>query len=78
MDNKIYSHNEMRKDIYDDDYWFFESGKIIYHHDKHETDAGREDVVTADKIPEARKKRILNDCPEELKEKIKVILYPNE
>lgn len=77
-DKEIHRSFKMKKGMFDDDYYFYESGKIVHFYDKSQKQANIEVEVTADEIPDNRKIEILEKCPEELKERIKEMLYPNQ
>jgi hypothetical protein len=58
----------------DNDYTFFEDGKIRHNYDQHANKLGLEAWITPRKIAEADKEKILKACPQELKAKIGAIL----
>lgn len=67
----------MKKGILDNDYAFYEDGTIIHEHDKSMyrlEDMNLETEVSADSIRDDIKLKILEQCPDELKEKISNIL----
>lgn len=67
----------MKKGILDNDYAFYEDGTIIHEYDKsmyRSKDMNIETEVSADSIQDDIKLKIMERCPEELKEKISNIL----
>lgn len=58
----------------DNDYTFFEDGKIRHNYDQSEYKLGLEAWITARSIPEADKAKILKACPPEHKIKITALL----
>lgn len=67
----------MKKGILDNDYAFYEDGTIIHEYDTsmyRSKDMNIETEVSADSIQDDIKLKIMERCPEELKEKISNIL----
>jgi hypothetical protein len=58
----------------DNDYTFFEDGKIRHNYDQSTTKTGLEGWVSARNIPDADKEKILKACPLQFKTKITAIL----
>ena len=58
----------------DNDYTFFEDGKIRHNYDQSATKMGLEGWISARNIPEADKEKILKACPLQFKSKITGIL----
>jgi len=58
----------------DNDYTFFEDGKIRHNYDQSVYKTGLETWITARSIPAAEKERILKECPAQHKVKIAAIL----
>jgi len=60
----------------DDDYTLYDGGKIIHVYDRHIYDGGqnRTEELTAKQLSDDIKQRLLNDCADEYKDKVKVIL----
>lgn len=59
----------------DNDYTFYEDGKIEHFYDKHETKPNITEYPTANQISDSQKNKIIEKCPEEHKKTIKTILY---
>ncbi|MCJ7934747.1 MAG: hypothetical protein MUW56_14250 [Chryseobacterium sp.] len=77
MEDKIIcSINSMKKGMLDNDYTFYESGKIKHLYDKSQWNLNHEEWLTENEISENEKERLIIDCPEEFKDRIKKILYP--
>lgn len=68
----------LAKSWLDNDYTFFDNGSIEHLYDKHETKPNITEQLTANQISEETKSKLLKKCPEEYKEKIKVILFGEE
>jgi hypothetical protein len=58
----------------DDDYTFYDDGRIWHFYDQSIHKPNQEEWIVESDISDSRKKRILEKCPEEFKEKIKKIL----
>lgn len=58
----------------DNDYTFFEDGKIRHNYDQNANKMGLEAWISARAIPEADKEKILKACPLQFKTKITAIL----
>ncbi|KQT25889.1 hypothetical protein ASG22_04105 [Chryseobacterium sp. Leaf405] len=77
MEDKIIcSINSMKKGMLDNDYTFYESGKIKHFYDKSQWNLNHEEWLTESEITESEKERLIIGCPEEFKDRIKKILYP--
>lgn len=64
----------MRRGIFDDDYYFFEDGRILHSYDKTLSKLNIEEFVSADSIPLDKRETILSSCPADKYEVIKSIL----
>ncbi len=64
----------MKKGIFDDDYFFFEDGRILHCYDKSQIKYNIEEFVKAEDIPEDKRRIMLQACPENKKELISKIL----
>lgn len=64
----------MRKGILDDDYYFYEDGRILHSYDKTQTKLNIEEYVTADSIDLNKRQLMLASCPDEKYNLIKRIL----
>lgn len=58
----------------DNDYTFFEDGKIRHNYDQNANKMGLEAWITPRSIAESEKEKILKACPPELKIKITALL----
>ena len=58
----------------DNDYTFFEDGKIRYNYDQSDNKRGLETWIPASRINDSEKDKILKACPLQFKAKISVIL----
>lgn len=75
MDKHIWFYSfPMRKGILDDDYYFFEDGRILHCYDKTQSKLNIEEYVTADSIDLSKRQTMLNACHQELYQIIKQIL----
>lgn len=76
MDNNYfwsYSFN-MKKGMLDNDYYFYENGKILHSFDKTMLKINIEEFVSASDIPEKERLEMLNKCPLEYKGRINEML----
>ncbi|MCF0220287.1 MAG: hypothetical protein HUK14_10945 [Muribaculaceae bacterium] len=64
----------MRKGVLDDDYFFYEDGRILHSYDKTQTKININEFVSAETIPVDKRMIMLEACPEELKPRISKIL----
>lgn len=64
----------MRKGILDDDYYFFEDGRILHSYDKTQSKLNIEEYVSADSIPVEKRRFMLEACPDDKYALIKSIL----
>ena len=64
----------MRKGILDDDYYFFEDGRILHSYDKTQSKLNIEEYVSADSIPIEKRCAMLEACPDDKYALIKSIL----
>ncbi len=64
----------MRKGILDDDYYFFEDGRILHSYDKTQSKLNIEEYVLADSIPFEKRRAMLEACPDDKYALIKSIL----
>ena len=58
----------------DNDYTFFEDGKIRYNYDQSDTKRGLETWISANRITDSEKDKIIKACPLQFRIKIKAIL----
>lgn len=73
--NYIWSYSfPMRKGIFDDDYFFYEDGRILHSYDQTQNKLNIEEFVTAETIDIERRRQMLNACPIDKYELIKFIL----
>lgn len=64
----------MKKGEFDNEYYFYENGKILHVYDKSKTKVNIEEFVSASDIPEHERQQIINACPDEFKERIITML----
>lgn len=64
----------MRKGILDDDYYFYEDGRILHSYDKTQSKLNIEEYVSAESIDKGKRETMLAACPESLYDTIKNIL----
>lgn len=64
----------MRKGILDDDYYFFEDGRILHSYDKTQSKLNIEEFITPEAIDLCKRQTILAACPKDKIETIKRIL----
>lgn len=64
----------MKKGTLDDDYIFYESGKIVHEYDRTRNDVNKEETVNPENLPLVLKESILEKCPEAFKERIAIML----
>ena len=64
----------MKKGILDDDYYFYEDGRILHCYDKTQSKLNVEEYVRASSIPEDIRTTMLQTCPADKKEIITQIL----
>lgn len=72
MDNNyfwFYSF-DMKKGILDNNYYFYDNGKILHVYDKTLSKLNIEEYVSASDIPENERLQIIENCPPEFKEQI--------
>lgn len=76
MDNNYfwYYFFPMRKGILDDDYYFYEDGRILHSYDKTQTKINLEEYVSAESISEEKRQIMLASCPKDKYEIVKRIL----
>lgn len=77
-DEILYQNHSMKDNIYDNDYTFYADGRIKHFYDKNQWNYNIEAWVTPSQIKESEKKRLLDECPLAVKDRIKEILYPEE
>jgi hypothetical protein len=68
----------MRNGILDNDYVFYDDGTIVHEYDKNQNKFNLEEQIVASDIHEEEKKKILENCPNEFIDRIRLILYPAE
>ncbi len=64
----------MRKGILDNDYYFFEDGRILHSYDKTQSKLNIEEFVSADSIDLNERQIMLAACPQDKVETIRRIL----
>lgn len=76
MDNNYFwSYSfPMKKGMWDNDYYFYEDGKILHFFDRHHKSLNNEEFVKADSITLEDRKTMLAACPARFQEIIKKIL----
>ena len=52
----------MKKGEFDNEYYFYENGKILHVYDKSKTKVNIEEFVSASDIPEHERQQIINAC----------------
>ncbi|WPV67788.1 hypothetical protein [Chitinophaga sp. LS1] len=72
-DNEICMIN-LSNGLLDNDYTFYESGKIKHFYDKHSFSLNNEEWMTGKDVRDSDKVKILEKCPEQYKKVIKKIL----
>lgn len=72
MDNNYFwSYSfDMKKGILDNDYYFYDNGKILHVYDKTVSKLNIEEYVSALDILEDERQQIIENCPPEFKERI--------
>lgn len=65
----------MRKGILDDDYYFFEDGRILHSYDKTQSKLNIEEFISAESIDIHKRQIMLAACPQDKYETIKSILH---
>ena len=75
---QIWAYLSMKKGMYDNDYYFYEDGTIIYHYDSTINKLDLEEYVLPSQISNSEKEIILEqckaECPSTIVELIKKIL----
>lgn len=61
--------------LLDNDYTFYDDGSIMHFYDAHETRPNITEHISADQISDYEKKKIIENCPENYKEQITMILF---
>lgn len=64
----------MRKGIFDDDYYFYEDGRILHSYDKTQTKLNIEEFVSPESIDISKRQIMLSACPQDKYDTIKRIL----
>ncbi len=64
----------MKKGIWDNDYYFYDDGKIRHCYDVNNNSYNNEEYVNAEDIPEKERMEMLQNCPADKQEKIKTFL----
>lgn len=74
----FWAYLSMKKGMLDNDYYFYDDGKILHHYDQTMQKHDLEVYVAADDIPETDKQKILDrcisECPEKIVDRIREIL----
>ena len=65
----------MRKGTLDDDYYFYEDGRILHSYDKTQSKLNIEEYVSPDFIEIQKRQIMLASCPQDKYEIIKSILH---
>lgn len=81
MDKKnkeIWAYHSMKKETYDNDYYFNEDGSILHHYDRTMNKRDIEEYVNPSDISESEKEKIIikceSECNQEIVNQIKRIL----
>lgn len=76
MDNNyIWSYSfPMRKGVLDDDYYFYEDGRILHSYDKTQSKLNIEEYVNPEAIPLNKRELMLSECPSDISAIIKSTL----
>ena len=61
----IWKYLSMKRQLLDNDYYFYEDGSIFHHYDKTITKLNIEEYVSSEDISESDKQTILSKCKEE-------------
>lgn len=64
----------MKKGFLDDDYFFYEDGRILHSYDKTQLKLNIEEFVSAESIPIEKRMTMLKKCPAEIFDEIKSLL----
>lgn len=64
----------MKRGMLDDDYFFYEDGRIVHCYDKTQSKLNVEEVINASEIPEDKRRTMIDACPDDKKETITKIL----
>jgi len=82
MDNEkvpLWVYRSMKKQDLDNDYFFYEDGTILHHYDRTINNRDIEEDILSKDIPEYEREKIIaqceGECPNEVFERIKLILY---
>ena len=72
MENNYFWKNDlpMKKGEFENEYYFYDNGRILHVYDKSKTKVNIEEFVSASNIPEHERQQLINACPDEFKEKI--------
>jgi hypothetical protein len=73
---KIICTVDIREGMFDNDFTFYEDGRIKRYYDKNSFNYDNTDWVSSNQIRESHKTKILERLEGKLLEKIKAILYP--
>ena len=66
----IWAYLSMKKETYDNDYYFYEDGKILHHYDRTMSKLNIEEFISPSNISDIEKEKILSKCKEECTEDI--------
>ena len=73
--NYIWSYSfPMKKGVLDDDYYFYDDGRILHFYDKTQNKLNIEEYIDPESIDVNKRRLILESCPVELKGKISSML----
>lgn len=79
MNGKDFWHYfSLKKGTLDNDYYFYDDGRILHHYDRIMKKTDIEEYVGASDISERDKQAIMEECPLEFKEKVYNMLYPED
>lgn len=60
----------------DDDYTLYSDGRVKHYYDRNMYSLNHEDWLEAKNLSDNIKQKLLDKCPEELKQKARELLYP--
>ena len=64
----------MKKGLLDNDYYFYENGKILHVYDRTINNVNNEEFTSSSNISVREKQEMIENCPSEYKDQIKEIL----
>ena len=75
-DKIICTIHSMKNGMFDNDYTFYEDGRIKHFYDQNQWSLDIEEWITPEQISNNEKKRLINECSKNYKSKIEKILSP--